>query len=134
MKMAAPALLMVLALLPAAHATQGPSPIEQVVTMLSDLATKVIGEGEESHKVFAEFSEWCEDRSKNLGFEITTGKAEVQELKAKIDAEIATTEALNTKVDELSASIATDEADLKAAVEIRTKEKADFDAEEEELV
>jgi len=110
------------------------SPIGKVLQMLSDLEKKIIAEGEESHKVFAEFSEWCEDRSKNLGFEITTGKAEVQGLKAKIDEEAATTAALNTKVEELSASIATDEADLKAAVEIRSREKADFDAEEKELM
>lgn len=110
------------------------SPIGKVLQMLSDLEKKIIAEGEESHKVFAEFSEWCEDRSKNLGFEITTGKAEVQGLKAKIDEEAATTAALNTKVEELSESIATDEADLKAAVEIRSKEKADFDAEEKELM
>jgi len=110
------------------------SPIGKVLEMLSDLEKKIIAEGEESHKVFAEFSEWCEDRSKNLGFEITTGKAEVQELKAKIDEEAATTASLSTKVEELAASLATDEADLKAAVEIRSKEKADFDAEEKELV
>jgi len=110
------------------------SPIGKVLQMLSDLEKKIIAEGEESHKVFAEFSEWCDDRSKNLGFEIKTGKAEVQELKAKIDEEAATTAALDSKVEELSGSIATDEADLKAAVEIRSREKADFDAEEKELM
>jgi len=110
------------------------SPISKVLTMLGDLETKIIAEGEEAHKIFAEFSEWCEDRSRNLGFEIKTGKAEIQELNAKIDEETATAAALTTKIEELSSSIATDEADLKAAVGIREKETADFAAEEKELM
>merc|ERR1711874_949839 len=40
---------------------------------------------------------------------------------------------LDTKVGELSESIAKDEADLEAATEIRSKENADFVAEEKEL-
>merc|ERR1712032_655704 len=54
-------------------------------------------------------------------------------LKATIDEETALGASLDTKVGELSESIATDEADLKAATEIRAKESADFLAEEKEL-
>merc|ERR1711933_387032 len=75
----------------------------------------------------------CEERSKSLAFEIKTQKAEVAELKATIDEETALGASLDTKVGELSESIATDEADLKAATEIRAKESADFLAEEKEL-
>ena len=42
-------------------------------------------------------------------------------------------EALNAKIEDLAGSIQTDEADLKAAGEIRVKEQADFAAEESEL-
>jgi len=109
------------------------NPIAKVVQMLSDLEAKVIGEGEQSNKIYAEFSEWCEDRSKEVGFEIKTGKAEVADLTATIDQESALIGSLNAKIEELSASIATDEADLKAATEIRAKEAVDFAAEEKEL-
>jgi chromosome segregation ATPase len=109
------------------------NPIEKVVQMMSDLQAKIIGEGEECQKTYEEFSEWCEDRSKDLGFEIKTGKAEVADLTATIDKETANAQALSTKIDELSGDIATDEADLKAATEIRDKEAADFAAEEKEL-
>merc|ERR1711865_1089765 len=47
--------------------------------------------------------------------------------------EAATADSLNAKIEELSAAIATDEADLKAATEIRAKEQAAFEAEEKEL-
>jgi len=109
------------------------NPIEKVVQMMADLQAKIIGEGEECQRIYEEFSEWCEDRSKDIGFEIKTGKSEVADLSATIDKEVANAQALETKIDVLSGDIATDEADLKAATEIRDKEAADFAAEEKEL-
>jgi len=115
-----------------AHANQV-SPITKVLQLMSDMQTKIIGEGEAAHALYAEFAEMCEERSKNLQFEIKTGKGEIADLKAVIDEETATAESLTTKVEELTASIATDEADLDAATKIRAKESADFVAEEKEL-
>merc|ERR1719262_842436 len=100
--------------------------------MISDLQAKVIGEGEAAQKTYDEYAEWCEDRSTELGFEIKTGKANVEELKATIEEETATIGALGTKIEELSNDIKTDEADLAAATKIREKEAADFAAEEKE--
>jgi len=115
-----------------AHADQV-SPITKVLQLMSDMQTKIIGEGEAAHATYAEFAEMCEERSKDLGFEIKTGKAEVADLKAAIDEETSIAAALDTRVEELTASIATDEADLVAATQIRKKENADFVAEEKEL-
>merc|ERR1719433_1764882 len=109
------------------------APIGKVLQMLSELQAKIIGEGESAHKVFSEFAEWCEDRSKDLHFEIKTGQEQVAALKATIAEEVALTGALNAKVEKLSGEIATDEADLKAATEIRAIENAAFVAEEKEL-
>jgi len=119
--------------LPGAHATST-DPIEKVIQMIADLEAKIIGEGKDAQKVYDEFSEFCEDRSKELGFEIKTGKANVKDLEATIADENAKQESLNAKIEELSAAISTDEQDLKAAGEIRAKELAAFEAEEKELV
>ena len=75
--MIAARMLMVLlaATLPNALADSA-TPIEKVVQMLGDLQAKIIGEGNDAQKVYDEFSEFCEERSRNLGFEIKTGKAE----------------------------------------------------------
>merc|ERR1719456_1963452 len=100
--------------------------------MLGDLEAKIIKEGEAAQKTYDEFSEWCEDRSKNVGFEIKTGKSEIEDLKATIEKETSTISALGTKIEELSGSIATNEADLAAATKIRNEEAADFAAEEKE--
>merc|ERR1719428_1240001 len=81
--------------------------------MMSELQQKIIGEGEAAQKVYDEFAEWCEEESKNLQFEIKTGKAQAEELTSTIEKAVA---------------------DLKAATEIRNKENSDFLAVEAELV
>merc|ERR1719230_1025668 len=108
-----------------AHASNT-DPIQKVLEMLSDLETKILKEGHDAQKVYDEFSEFCEDRSRELGFEIKTGKGEVASLKAAIEKESATIDSLNAKIEELSGAIATDEADLKAARTIREKEEETF--------
>jgi len=110
------------------------APVAKVLSMISDLEQQVIKEGQVAQKEYEEFSEWCEDRARNLGFEIKTGTAEAESLKAAIAEESATIEALNAKSDELSATIATDEADLAAATHIRASENGVFLSEEKDLV
>merc|ERR1711879_709048 len=91
-------------------------------------------EGEAAKTAYAEFTEWCEDESKNFNFDIKTSKGEIDELKASIEKETSLSTALSTKIEELAGAIASSEADLKAATELRAKESADFAAEEKELV
>merc|ERR1719387_680641 len=100
MKFAAVALFASLAL-PAVQASNT-DPIEKVIEMISDLQAKVLGEGKDAQKVYDEFAEFCEDRSRELGFEIKTGKGEVQSLEATIAKESATIDSLNAKIEELS--------------------------------
>jgi len=102
--------------------------------MIGDLETKVIAEGEECQKTYEDFSEWCEETAKNLQFEIKTGKNEVASLKATIEEESANIQKQTSTIEELAGGIATDEADLKAATEIRNKEAASFQAQEKDLV
>merc|ERR1719247_3311802 len=127
-------MLIVLALASVSPATaEQASPIEKIVEMLSDLQAKVLGEGTDAQKAYDTYAEWCEDKSRNLGFEIKTGNANVAELTATIESETSTAAALGTKIEELSNDIKTDEADLDAATKIRATETADFSAEEKEL-
>jgi len=131
MKMAA-AVFAVLALSATVSADTA-TPIEKVLQMLGDLQGKIIREGQDAQKVYDEFSEFCEDRSRNVAFEIKTGKAGVKDLEAAIAKEAATSESLNAKIEELASAISVDEADLSAATGIRDKERAAFEAEEKEL-
>jgi len=130
MKMVAAAVFAVLTL--TAHASSA-TPIEKVLQMLGDLEGKIIKEGNDAQKIYDEFAEFCEDRSRNLGHEIKTGKASVNNLNAGIEKEVATSASLSAKIEELASGIATDEADLAAATGIRAKEQSAFAAEEKEL-
>jgi chromosome segregation ATPase len=109
------------------------SPIEKIVQMIGDLESKIIGEGQAAQKIYDEFAEWCEESSKNLMFEIKTGKGQVNDLQAAIEKESANMETQDSKIEDLAGKIASDEADLKAATEIREKEAATFSAEEKDL-
>merc|ERR1719473_37115 len=110
------------------------NPIGKVIEMLSELQQKIIKEGEAAQKVYDEVAEWCEEESKNLQFEIKTGKADAEELTATIDKSVSDIKAGNEAIEELATKIATAEADLKAATEIRDKEHSDFLAVEADLV
>jgi len=117
-----------------AVAAEEGSPIAKVIQMISELQSKVLGEGETAQKEYEEFAEWCEENSKNLQFEIKTAKGEVEELTATIEELDSNAVALNSKIEELAAAMSADEADLKAATDVRNAEAADFAAEEKELV
>jgi hypothetical protein len=114
--------------------SQQGSPVTKVLDMLSDLHAKIVKEGQAAQKTYDEFSEWCEDRSKNVAFEIKTGKAEVADLTASIQKEAATITSLSTRVEEIADEISVDDADLQAATKIRNTEAADFKGQEKDLV
>jgi len=115
-------------------AVSSASPIDKIITMIGDLETKIIKEGEDAHKVYAEFAEWCEDTSKDVMYEIKTGKMNVADLKATIEKESANIDVQDSAIEDLAGQIASDEADLKAATEIRAKEESVFVSEEKDLV
>merc|ERR1719382_789364 len=108
----APLFLFALAALASAEEV---SPIAKVVQLLGDEQANLIAEGKKSQQVYSEFAEYCEERSKDLQFQIKTGKGESAELQATIEEETANIASLSAKIEELSASVAKDEADLAAA-------------------
>jgi len=110
------------------------NPMAKVFELMDDCATKVKRDGDAEDKAYKEYFEWCDDVSKNTQFEIKTATAKVEELTAKIGELAAAIQASETKIEELSGSIATDEEELKAATAIREKEAADFAASEAELI
>lgn len=104
------------------------TPIQKVMTMLADLEAKVSAESASAKKEYEALVEGYDDKSKRLGFEIKTGKAEVKELNAAIAKGASTIAALNSKVDELAATISSSQADLDKATALRAKEAADYAA------
>jgi len=110
------------------------NPLSKVIELLSSLEAKIIKEGEAEQKAYEEYVEWCDDASKNKGFEIKSLTTQKEELVATIAKCTSDGEEADTKIEELAKSIATGEAELKDATLIRDKENAEFTAAEAELV
>merc|ERR1719352_1252218 len=98
------------------------NPLSKTIELLTSLQAKVVKDGENAQKVYEEFKEYCDDQSKELQFGIKTASSDVERAKATIAKESANSDAAAAKIEDLSGAIATDEADLKAAGEIRAKE------------
>mmetsp|Transcript_159311 Transcript_159311/g.293621 ORF Transcript_159311/g.293621 Transcript_159311/m.293621 type:complete len:682 (+) Transcript_159311:63-2108(+) len=108
-----------------------------MITKMTELFNKVIAEitdeGKTADADYKEFSAFCDDFSTKIDFEIKTAASEIESLKADAAKETAAIEAFDSKIEELSGSIASDESDLKAATKIRAEEAAEFAAQKTEL-
>ena len=93
---------------------------------LSGLLAKIIAEAEGVTKMYDEFAEWCEDKFKELRFEIKIGQGEVDQLNAEIIELTAMINECSTKIETLTGEIAVDETRLRAATDLRAKEQLAF--------
>merc|ERR1719183_2884837 len=84
----------------------GSDSIAQLVEMMGGFEAKIMHEGEEAQKVYAEFAEWCEDRSKELRYEVKTAKREIQNLEATITKETSSQQVFTTQIEDIAGHIA----------------------------
>jgi len=109
------------------------SPIEKIVQLIGDLEGKLIKDSENTQQIYEEFTDWCKMTAKETQFAIKTAQSESERHAAKIDSSGAEIATLETKIGELSESIASNEKDLKSGTAIRKTEKEDFNAADKEL-
>jgi len=109
------------------------SPIEKIIQLVGDLEAKIIKDGEETQKLYEEFTDFCKDTSKDTQFVLKTSNSDAERFAAAVADKEAEISALETKIGELSTTIATNSKDLEAATAIRKKEKADYDTADAEL-
>jgi peptidoglycan hydrolase CwlO-like protein len=110
------------------------NPLGKVLDLMTELAAKIVKEGEDEAKAYEEYVKWCQGAVQNTGFAIETATKEKGELEAKITELSSEIDAAGSKIEDLAAAISTNEADMKSAAAIRTKELADFLANEKELM
>jgi GTPase involved in cell partitioning and DNA repair len=101
---------------------------------MDELKAKIVAEGEAEAKAYEEYLQWCQNSVQDSGFAIETATKEKGELEAKITELTAEIDESGTKIEDLAAAIASNEADLKSATAIREKEYADFVKSEKELM
>jgi len=110
------------------------NPLSKVIELMDALTAKITKEGEEHEKAYHEYFEWCEDFSRETGFEIKTLSTRKAKLEAAIEKGSSDIDSAATAIEELAAAIATAEKELNDATLIREKEHADFAASEAEMV
>jgi hypothetical protein len=114
-------------------AADGPNPVTKVLTLLDDLRKKVLLDGEVEQKQYEKYTEWCEDEAVSKQYQIKTGKAKIEDLKAIIEKASAGIMNADSIIDDMAKVVARNDQDLKAATEIRKKEQADFEAADTDL-
>eukprot|EP00929_Paragymnodinium_shiwhaense_P011206 TRINITY_DN1166_c0_g5_i2.p1 TRINITY_DN1166_c0_g5~~TRINITY_DN1166_c0_g5_i2.p1 ORF type:complete len:654 (-),score=277.61 TRINITY_DN1166_c0_g5_i2:104-2065(-) len=102
------------------------TPVQKVIEMLNGMTAKGEKMKEAEAKTFAEYKEWVSDRSRELGFEIKTGKSNIEKLTAFIDKADNEVAELADAIAELDADIARMEGEKKEATDLRTEEHAEF--------
>merc|ERR1740123_1714768 len=89
------------------------NPLSKVISLLDDLTAKITKDGEAEAKAYKDFFEWCDDFSRNKQFEIKTATSQKEQLEAEIAKKTGNAEESAAKIEELAASIAADENELK---------------------
>lgn len=116
-----------------AETEDGNNPLQKVINLMTTLQGTIISDGEEEQKTYAAFTKWCGKSADEKKQEIKEGSALKEELEARIGKVTSDAEEASTQISELTGSIATDEADLKAATLLREKERNDFQSLDQEL-
>jgi chromosome segregation ATPase len=85
-------------------------------------------------KEMAEYTEFCDKESSDKGYAIKTATSKIEDLTATIEKCTSKIPAYEDQIATLGTDVASKQKQLYEATELRSKEKADFDAQEKELV
>jgi hypothetical protein len=110
------------------------NPMNKVFELMDDCAAKVKADGEAEAKAYKEYYDWCDETATALSFDIKASSGAKEKLEARIGKLTSDISVGTAKVEDLTATIAADDADLKAATRVRGKEAQDFAAAEKALV
>lgn len=114
--------------------SQGATPLGKVVQLLGDLKKQVQDQGQEDATLMQEFNSWCDGESYGTKTTIGDGKSKIADLSAFIEEQKALQEKFTSEIDASAAEVASNENDLTAAKDIRSKEHANYMAAENQYV
>jgi len=103
------------------------SPVGKVLGMLADLEAKVSKDAAAETKAYENYTKFCVKAKRDLGYEITDGESNVEELEATIEKSTAEAEGAAKRLEELAGIIGKNQQDLEEATGIRKKEKAEHE-------
>jgi hypothetical protein len=109
-------------------------PVAKVVKLLKDMTAQLNKEAEDDAEAYESMACWCETGDKQKAKAIADGQQKSSDLAASIEELTAKGTQLRTDIETLEASVAEQTAALTQATAIRDKERAEFVAEEKEMI
>jgi len=110
------------------HSRTTVTPIQKVLTLLGDMMAKGTKEKEDEATKFSAFEQWCANMKQTKTEELKAGEATIEEQSAKILKAESEIRALTNRIQELEEDVGRWAQDQKAASDVRSKEKTDYEA------
>jgi len=109
-------------------------PVSKVITLLKDMLKQLEKEAEEDEEIYDKMACWCETNDKDKTKAVSDAEARIADLTTKIEELTAQSARLNTEIAHLEKEVASNQKALDSATAIRTKQLAEFNAEEKDLL
>jgi DNA repair exonuclease SbcCD ATPase subunit len=109
-------------------------PVTKVITLLKDMQTQLEKEAEEDEEIYEKMACWCETNDKEKTKAIADAEARIEDLTSDIEGLTAASARLNAEIKNLEKEVEKNQAALDKATAIRTKELAEFNAEEKDML
>jgi len=109
-------------------------PVSKVITLLKDMLKQLEKEAEEDEEIYDKMACWCETNDKEKTKAVSDAEARISDLTTKIEELTAQSARLNTEIANLEKEVAANQKALDSATAIRTKQLAEFNAEEKDLL
>merc|ERR1719262_1700956 len=113
-------------MLAALHGAVAVTPVQKVLTMMNEMKAKGEAMMKEEATTYASYKEWVADTSRELGFEIKTGKSDIEKYTAaatKADADVAK---LTDVLAKANADLQATENEKSDAIEVRNGQHAEY--------
>lgn len=115
-----------------AGARSGVSPVQKVIALIEEMASKVKADMDQQTRDFQEFASYCDREASAKEYAVKESKSQVEELTATVQEASADIEAREAQISDYAAQISATEGEVRSSVAVREKEHAGFvDAEKE---
>jgi hypothetical protein len=110
------------------------NPVSKIVKLLKDMQTRLMEEGATDEEIHEKMTCWCTvtDKEKNASIEEATRT--IDQMTSLIEEKSALSAQLKTEIENLKAEMEKAAEAIQTATEMRAEEKAEFTAEEKELM
>merc|ERR1719213_456534 len=109
-------------------------PVSKVITLLKDMVAQLEKEAEEDEEVYETMGCWCETNDKEKTKSIADAEQSIADLTAAIEEATANSARLNTEIENLNKEITKNQGALDTATALRTKQLAEFNEEEKDML